>query len=249
MRLRHPFARVVEPPEPAGRLIIVTLLGAVALVAALGAVATVSGRSLSPLSWHLVRSSGLTLYLLLWLATVTGFGLTTRLLDRFGGRGVVHSVHDFATQLAYGLLALHLLGLLVDPTVSYGPRELLKPFATGWREPWTGLGVLAAEGFVLIGISAGLRRWIGYPAWHWLHALTPAVYVAALLHGVFAGSDTGEPWTQTIYLATGAVVLLMALYRALRGGAREPRGSAPQAAPFDQLARQRRRPEPIVRDN
>ncbi|HEX5499567.1 MAG TPA: hypothetical protein VFX03_10085 [Thermomicrobiales bacterium] len=237
MRLRHPFVRVVEPPEPAGRLIIATLLGAVVLVAALAAAAAISGRSLSPLTWHLVRSSGLTLYLALWLATVTGFGLTTRLLDRFGGRGVVHSVHDFATQLAYGLLALHLLSLLADPTVSYGPRELLTPFATGWREPWTGLGVLAAEGFVLIGISAGLRRWIGYPVWRWLHALTPTIFVAALLHGLFAGSDTREPWVQAGYLATGGVVLLMVLYRMLRGGDRGPRGRITTTAPFDQLAR------------
>ncbi|HEU5431303.1 MAG TPA: hypothetical protein VFU81_06560, partial [Thermomicrobiales bacterium] len=246
MRLRRPFTRVVEPPEPAGRLIITMLLGAVALVAAPAAAAIVSGRSLSPLTWYLARSSGLTLYLMLWLATVTGLGLTTRLLDRFGGRGVIHSVHDFATQLAYGLLALHLLSLLVDPTVTYGPRELLKPFATGWREPWTGLGVLAAEGFLVIGMSAGLRRWIGYPAWRWLHALTPAVYVAALLHGVFAGSDTREPWAQAIYGATGAAVVLMALYRALRGGNREPRGNVPPAPPFDRLTRPRRHTSAMI---
>lgn len=232
---RNPFARTVHPPEPAGDLVVATLVGATGLMAFLVAAARLTDRSLSPASWYLARSSGLTLYLLLWLATVTGLGLTTRLLDRFGGRAVVGSVHDFAVQLGWGLLALHILSLMADPTVNFGPRQILVPLAAGWREPWTAFGVLAAQGMVLVGLSTALRRVTGYPFWRKVHWLTPAVYLLALGHGVLAGTDTREPVVQAVYVATLAVVLFLAAYRLVRGGTRAPRGEAPSRPPLDRL--------------
>jgi predicted ferric reductase len=187
-------------------------------------------------TWYLARASGITLYLLLWLATVLGLGLTTKTLDRFGGRGMIHGLHDFATQLSYGFLALHLLSLAVDETVAFGARALLIPFASTWREPWTGLGVLAAWLTVLIGVSAGLRRLTGFRAWRVLHWLTFPLYLMALLHAVGAGSDRSAPWAQAFYLLTAAAVLCLTLYRVLRGRARAVRSIGTRAAPLDRMA-------------
>lgn len=233
--LRLPRPTVVRP-DPAGWYAVAALVGSGALVAALVAVAARFGWSPSPLTWYLARASGMTLYLLLWFALVTGLGITTKLLDGWGGRGVVYGVHGFATQLAYGLLALHLLSLVADPTVKFGPKELLVPFAAGWREPWTGLGVLAAELGVLVGASFGVRRLIGYGAWRALHWLTFPLYGLALLHGIGAGSDAAAPWVQALYLATLATVVLLVTYRLLRGGARTRAPSPAPAAAFDRLA-------------
>src|SRR5918912_4334050 len=115
--MRTPFSsiRPAAAPDPAGAYPTVAFAGAVLLMLLLLVLQAV-GWPLSPLTWYLARASGLTLYLLLWLATVTGLGLTTKLLDRFGGRGVVYSVHGFATRLGLALLALHLMRLAADTT-------------------------------------------------------------------------------------------------------------------------------------
>lgn len=202
------------------------IAGSALVTAALLAVAALTGRSLSPLTWYIARASGLSLYLTLWVATVGGLALTTSLLDRWVSRSGVLSIHAFATHLAYGFLALHMLSIAADPTVHYGFRELLAPFAAGWREPWTGLGVLAGQLTVVIGASFGLRPRIGVRVWRALHWLTFPLYGMALLHGVGAGSDTGQPWVKALYLATGAVVVVFTLYRVLRGA----RGSQRTAA-------------------
>jgi hypothetical protein len=219
-------------PEPAGGYAVAVLAGSGVGVAALMALAIWLGRSPSPVTWYLARASGIVLYLLVWVAVVTGLGMTTTLIDRSPGRGVTFSVHAFATQLTYGFLALHLLGLAADPTVRFGPRALLVPFATTWREPWTGFGVLAGQLTVLIGVSFAVKRLIGQRAWRALHWLTFPLYALALLHGLGAGTDAGTPWMDALYLLSGSVVVLFSSYRLLRCGSRtRPPSITPERSP------------------
>jgi hypothetical protein len=157
-------------------------------------------------------------------------------LDRWGGRGIVFSVHAFITRLAYGFLALHLLSLAADPTVDFGPKQLLVPFATTWREPWTGLGVIAGWLTIVIGASFAAKRVIGQRVWRALHWLTFPLYGMALLHGLGAGSDSRTPWSGALYLVTGAMVVLFSCYRLLRRGSHAGTGSVAARTRGDRLA-------------
>lgn len=242
--MRSPFRswpRILTRPEPAGGYVPAAIAGAGVVVAAVAVLAAVLGRWPSPLTWYLARASGLTLYLLLWAATLLGFGLTAVRLRRWASRAVVHSLHGFATGLAYAFLALHLLSLAADPTVRFDAVALAIPFAAGWREPWTGVGVVAAWLLATVGLSAGLRRWTGYAVWRRLHDLTPLLYLLALLHGLGAGTDAVLPWARAVYLATATTVVGFAIVRVRRRGRRMP-PPAPSAPPFDQLSPRRERP-------
>lgn len=215
---QRPAAR----PDPAGGLPIAVVAGSGLMVAALMAAAAWLGRSPSPITWYLARAAGIMLYLLVWTAVVTGLGLTTGLFDRWPGRGLMFSLHAFATNLTYGFLVLHVLSLAADTTVRFAPQQLLVPFISGWREPWTGFGILTAGLTLLVGVSFSLKRFIGQRVWRALHVLTFPLYVLALVHGVGAGSDTSTPWMQVLYLATGSTVVLLTIYRLLRAGSRAP---------------------------
>ena len=216
----------VARPEPAGGFAVAALAGSGVLVAGLVVAAIATGRSISPVTWYVARASGFALYVMLWGSMVAGLALTTGLLDRWVDRGIAFSLHAFATQLAYGFLALHLLSLAADPTVRFGPRELLVPFASGIREPWTGLGVMAGQLTVVIGASFAVRQRIGTTVWRALHWLTFPLFGLSLIHGLGAGTDAGEPWAELLYLITGAVVVGFALYRLFRRGGRSSRPAA-----------------------
>ncbi len=218
----HISQRPAARPDPAGGYPIAVVAGSGIIVAVLLAAAAWLGRSPSPITWYLARAAGIMLYLLVWMAVVTGLGLTTSLFDRWPGRGMVFSLHAFATNLTYGFLVLHLLSLAADTTVRFSAQQLLVPFASGWREPWTGLGVIAGGLTLLVGGSFALKRVIGQRVWRALHWLTFPLYLLALLHGVGAGSGASTPWMQGLYLATGSTVVLLAIYRLLRAGARAP---------------------------
>jgi predicted ferric reductase len=227
MQLRLPVLTAPRP-EPAGGYVTALLAGSGIGVAALMALAVWLGRAPSPVTWYLTRAAGITLYLLLWISLMSGLGLTTNALDRWVGRGRMFSLHAFATQLSYGFLALHLLSLAADPTVHFGAKELLVPFAAPWREPWTGFGVLAGAFIVVIGVSFAIKRIIGQRVWRALHWLTFPLYALALLHGLGAGSDARTPWLAAIYLTTGSAAVLFTCYRLLSRGERA-RGPARNA--------------------
>jgi predicted ferric reductase len=223
--------RPAARPDSGSGYALAVLAGSGIVVAALIAFAAWLGRSPSPVTWYLARAAGIMLYLLSWTAVVTGLGLTTALFDRWPGRGMIFSLHAYATNLTYGFLSLHLLSLAADTTVRFAPQQLLVPFASGWREPWTGFGILAGGLLLVVGVSFSLKRFIGQRVWRALHWLTFPLYLLALLHGVGAGSDTRTPWMAALYLATGGAVVLLVSYRLLRAGARAPiAGSVPRPA-------------------
>jgi sulfoxide reductase heme-binding subunit YedZ len=203
-------------PEPGGGFVTAFVVAVALGVTALSAVA-LNGRSLSPMTWYLARSSGMVLYLLLWLGTVLGLGLTTTLFSHFRGRAVVYSLHAYATSLAYAFLALHVLTLAVDQSVRFTPQQFVVPFSSAWREPWTGFGVLAGQLTVITGGSVLVRHITGYRVWRALHWLTFPLYALGLAHGIGAGTDSAAWWAMSIYVFTALSVVWMTLYRVLRG--------------------------------
>lgn len=213
----------VHRPEPALETAMAFLV-AVALMTVLAlSWSALTGASLSPLSWYIARGSGFALYLLSWFLVISGLGASTKTLATTGTRSVVMSVHSYAFHLWYGLLAMHMLSIAVDPTTNFGVVQLLVPFTSGWREPWTGLGVLAAQLGIITGASVTLRRVIGYRAWKTLHWLSLPVFVLGLLHGLLAGTDGSSLPAFVLYIVTGGWVAFLAMYRLLRRNARAER--------------------------
>ena len=115
----------------------------------------------------------------------------------------VVDLHRFLALLGLGAVALHGVALVLDSTVKITPAALLVPGLAPYRPLWTALGVLAAELMVLVYVSFALRRWIGARNWRRLHWATYAIFAAATVHGLAAGTDSTHPWA--IWLYTGAV--------------------------------------------
>ena len=252
-RWSHQPSVRVHRPDPASGYLSASLIAISLGVAALVLRSTLTGASLSPATWYLARASGLTLYLLFWLAAALGLGLTTGLLDRCGGRAVIFSLHGFATGLAYVFFGLHALSLAADQSVPFGLADLVVPFHAPWREPWTGLGVIAGELLILIGASFSVRRWTGYRFWRVLHWLTFPTYAIGLAHGLGAGTETGTLWADLLYLATALSLVWLAVYRVLRGPSRSRPTPVADPAPLDRLGgnaigAHRRRTAPVAID-
>ena len=217
------FGRV-NPPEPGNRYRIFASLGVLSVGFGLLFYARLTGSSLSPATWYIARSSGITLYLLLWLTVLFGLGMTTSALDRLGGRAMVFSIHRFVTDLAYAALALHLISLALDHYAPFQLADLIVPFYAMHGDVWIGFGVIAAWGMVIVGASFNLRRWIGQRGWRLLHFAAFPLYIIALFHGIGAGTDTASNWVFALYTGTLGAVFFLMCYRLLRG---KQRGGAP----------------------
>ena len=168
-----------------------------------------------PTFWILARASGLTAYVLLTSSVLAGLVVKSRPFGRALKAGSVTDTHRFLSLLALGAVAIHGFALVLDSTVKIGLSALLVPGLASYRPLWTGLGVASAELAVLLVISFRLRPRIGRKAWRRLHWTTYAVFAAATVHGLGAGTDSTRPWAFALYLGAIGSVSFATAWRVL----------------------------------
>lgn len=163
--------------------------------------------------WYLSRAAGFTAYLLLFVSVALGISMGTRLVERFVRRNVVFDLHRFTTLLALTFTLFHVYILLLDGYFQFNVWELSIPFLSPYRTWETAVGVFALYALALLIVSFYVRRLIGYRVWRALHFLTFAMFAAAALHGIAAGTDTTEWWAKAIYVVTGSSTIGLIFYR------------------------------------
>jgi predicted ferric reductase len=163
--------------------------------------------------WYMARIGGIVSYLLLWLSTIWGLLLSTKLIPKWVSTIFIYGLHEFLALLALVFMTLHVLILLGDEYVNFNIFHLLIPFNAPYEPFWTGLGVTA---FYLSAVLTGsfyVRRQIGQKAWRTLHYLTFVAYTLALGHGMMAGTDSSSFPMKLTYLITASLILFLFYYR------------------------------------
>ena len=111
------------------------------------------------------------------------------------GRGadlkVIHEALSIATLAA---IALHALSLLGDSYFHPTIVDLTIPFASGYREPYMALGIIAGWGLFLFGLSFYARKRIGIARWKVIHRFTALAWMLGVIHTLGEGSDAGRTW-------------------------------------------------------
>lgn len=189
---------------------------------ALGAV--LSAADLSQLPWYVSRASGLVAFALLTGSMILGLLVSTKAADGVMPRALVFDLHQFMSVLVLTFTGVHAGSLLFDTYLRFSPVDLLVPFAAPYRPAWTAAGVIAGWLAGLVTASFWARKRIGQRNWRRLHYASFAAYVAALGHGIFAGTDTGRPLVAWLYLGSIAAVAALMAYRI--GQARGAHGRA-----------------------
>ena len=196
-------------------LLTVVLVGAALAVSGAGATG-------SHAAWYAARASGLTAYVLATASVLFGLASATRAGNRKPGLGFVTDVHRALSLLTLVVIGGHVLFLALDSYASFGPLDLLVPFASWYRPVWTGVGVLAAYLAIAVYASFYVRSRIGYGAWRMFHYASFGVFGLGTIHGILAGTDGGTLWASLIYAGAIASVALLGAYRLLRGSGHQP---------------------------
>lgn len=166
--------------------------------------------------WYLARSSAFVAYGLLWLSMVFGLLMTNKLARLWPGGPVAFDLHQHTSLLGLAIALFHALILMGDRYVQAGLKEILVPFAyNGYQPTWVGLGQVSIYLFALVGLSFYLKSFIGRTGWRVIHFISFVIFLLVLVHGIWSGSDTAQPWAQQLYWSTGGSILFLTLYRIL----------------------------------
>lgn len=162
--------------------------------------------------WYVTRAAGLMGYLLFWLSTVWGFAISSKIFDSFLERMFTFDFHEHLSLLSLGFLVLHVAVLLIEKVEPLSLTEVLVPFVSTYRPFWTGIGIITFYLTVLVTITFYIRKWISMKTFRVIHYLSVAAYFGALLHSVYAGTDTSLTWVQWMYGGTTLVTVFFMMY-------------------------------------
>jgi predicted ferric reductase len=152
--------------------------------------------------WHLSRVSGLMAYLLVWLSTLWGFAISSKIFDSFLKREFTYDFHEHLSLLSLGFVLGHAVTLLLDRVEPLSLVEVLIPFVSNYRPFWTGIGIIAFYLSILVTVTFYIRSRISMNSFRTIHYLSIIAYVGALFHGLYAGTDSLLNWTQIMYWGT-----------------------------------------------
>ena len=163
--------------------------------------------------WYLSRAAGVVAYLLLWGSVAWGLLLSSRI-----GKGrlrppVLLDAHQFLSSLAIGFALFHGLILMGDHYLSFPLTAVLVPFAGTYKPLMVAAGQIGLWLSVLLLASFYVRKRIGQKRWRTLHYVSFVGFWIVLIHSVFIGSESGQPWLIALYTATAGSVLFLTLYR------------------------------------
>lgn len=186
--------------------------------------------------WILSRGTGIAAIVLAGLSVTAGL-LSGRQMPfgRLRKSIEMKPLHEALSLATILLVVLHGLLLLGDPWLKPGPAGISIPFVMDYRPLWTGLGIIAGYGLILLGLSYYLRRQIGPARWRVAHRFIAVFWLLGLVHTFGAGTDAGEVWLWLPVLLTSAPALVLLGYRMIRSGrSRSGSGTAGSSTPATQ---------------
>jgi sulfoxide reductase heme-binding subunit YedZ len=189
--------------------------------------------------WYAARAAGVVAYALVSASVALGLLMAGRKRFEHWPRFAVEDVHRFAGLLAGVFIALHVLWLGLDSQSNLTAKSIVIPFVSSYRPLWTGLGIVAAELLLALAVTNHYRKRLRYSTWRRLHYFNFAVWGAATLHGLGAGTDSGSPAFLLLYATTSGMIGTLVLRRFSR-----PRPSAVPGTPTGVSAGTRSRRTP-----
>ena len=187
--------------------------------------------------WYASRATGAVSLVLFTAVMVLGIASAARKGSSFLPRAGVLRLHRSIAVTAMTFLAIHIVTAIADGYVKLTYWDVLIPFRASWDPLWVGLGSVAVDLLLAIGISSALRRHLPARAWRVIHLTSYAMWPIAVAHGLgISGGDGTSLWMVILDVICVAAVSVTLIVRAL---ARHPdsiaRKTADLAHPREQI--------------
>jgi sulfoxide reductase heme-binding subunit YedZ len=143
-------------------------------------------------------------YAMMCLALAWGALTSMGLVNRLTGRQALRSSHMVLATLTLAFAAVHFIAFLYLQSRQWTAMQVLVPFNTGGKFRHT-MGILAFEGMLAVFVVVGLRRWMTYYRWLWIHRLAYPAFGFGVVHAFMGAMENGHLSTMWI----GGITLLV----------------------------------------
>lgn len=162
--------------------------------------------------WYSARAGGLVAWVLLACCTSAGIVLASRGRRRPSTMWLT-TLHQNLATLAVVFVGVHVVSLVADSYVDFGPAEVLVPFASSWRPGAVAWGVVSLWLLAAVQITSIARTRMPRAVWRRIHLTSHGLFVASTLHLLAAGTDARSVAVRLFAVLGTLTVLTIALLR------------------------------------
>lgn len=173
------------------------------------------------ITWFVIRGSGIVAFALLSASLLWGLMVSTKVFGRAIKAKGLQWLHESLGLAAVLATIIHVVSLSMDEYIDFSWADILVPGFTEWRPLAAAFGGVAFWSLLVVALSFYVKKWIGQNVWRSIHYLSFGTFVAALLHGIFSGTDTGNSWVSALYLGSTLLVVMLTAIRII--SSREPK--------------------------
>jgi sulfoxide reductase heme-binding subunit YedZ len=179
------------------------------------------------ITWFIIRGSGIVAFALLSASLLWGLMVSTKVFGRAIKAKGLQWLHESLGLAAVLATIIHIVSLSMDEFIDFSWADILIPGFTDWRPLAAALGGVAFWSLLVVALSFYVKKWIGQNVWRSIHYLSFGTFFAALLHGIFSGTDTGNPWVAGMYLGSTLLVVMLTAIRIISSREPKPRRVPP----------------------
>jgi predicted ferric reductase len=173
------------------------------------------------ITWFIIRGSGIVAFALLSASLLWGLMVSTKVFGRAIKAKGLQWLHESLGLAAVLASIIHIVSLSMDEYIDFSWADILIPGFTEWRPLAAALGGVAFWSLLVVALSFYVKKWIGQNVWRSIHYLSFGTFVAALLRGIFSGTDTANPSVTGLYLGSTLLVVMLTAIRII--SSREPK--------------------------
>lgn len=175
---------------------------------------TIATESSQPLTWILIKSTGIVAVVMLTVSVVVG--IVSPAIRGPSARLSAISIHSAAAATGVLLLVGHVAFAIADTYVEISPLAVIVPGISVWEPTWIGLGVASLDFLIIIVVSSAMRR-RSPTSWRRFHMLAYPALALAWGHALTAGTDRGAQPMLLLAIGSAFSVALAMVIRISRG--------------------------------
>src|SRR5436190_8351911 len=104
--------------------------------------------------WYTARSSGVVAWIMLTASVLAGLALSTRVLGARPRPNWLLDLHRFVGAAAVVFVGVHVVSLVADSYVHFGPTEILVPLASSWHPVAVAWGIISMYLLVAVEVTS-----------------------------------------------------------------------------------------------
>ncbi|WP_020141550.1 ferric reductase-like transmembrane domain-containing protein [Terracoccus sp. 273MFTsu3.1] len=144
---------------------------------------------MNELLWYVSRATGVVSIVLLTVVVVLGLVTSGRRRPTGELATIVMALHRWLSLGTSVFLLAHIATAVAETYVSIDLVSAVLPFTSGYEALWVGLGSLAVDLLLAVGVTSALRQRIAERTWRRVHVLSYALWPMAIVHGLALGTS------------------------------------------------------------